>query len=98
MLSHPLGPLLWALANCDGSLRKTNKAVLARELEKLASPAEKIPEPSATIIDGMSIVQQVKGNNKLVNLVLPLVLHEGAQSQCIDVIFDVYLEQSIKNA
>ena len=40
VLSHPLGPLLWALANGDG----TNKAVLARELEKLASPAEKVPE------------------------------------------------------
>ena len=42
--SHPLGPLLWALANCYGSLWKTNKAALARELEKLASPAENIPE------------------------------------------------------
>ena len=44
MLSHPLGPSLWALVNGDGSLWKTNKAILARELEKLASPAEKIPE------------------------------------------------------
>ena len=44
VLSHPLRPLLLALANGDGSLWKTNKAVLARELEKLASPAENIPE------------------------------------------------------
>ena len=44
VLSHSLGPLLWALANDDGSLQKTNKAVLARELEELASPAEEIPE------------------------------------------------------
>ena len=64
VLSHPLGLLLWALSNSNGSLWKTNKAVLARELEKLASPPEKIPEPSATIIDGMSIVQKVKGNDK----------------------------------
>ena len=42
VLSHPLGPLLWALAN--GSLWKTNNAVLARELETLASAAENIPE------------------------------------------------------
>ena len=34
MLSHPLGPVPWALANVDGSLRKTNKAILARELGK----------------------------------------------------------------
>ena len=44
VLSHPLGPLLWGLANGDGSLWKTNNAVLARELEKLASQAENIPE------------------------------------------------------
>ncbi|KAJ8377970.1 hypothetical protein AAFF_G00249600 [Aldrovandia affinis] len=30
VLSHSLGPLPWALANGDGTLRKTNKAVLAR--------------------------------------------------------------------
>lgn len=35
VLAHPLGPLPWSLANSDGSLRKTNKAALARELEKM---------------------------------------------------------------
>ena len=39
VLSHPLGPLPWALANGDGSLRRTNKAVLAKELEETVSPA-----------------------------------------------------------
>ena len=34
VLSHPLGPLPWALSTADGSLRKTNKAVLAKELQK----------------------------------------------------------------
>ena len=33
VLAHPLRTLLWALANADGSLRKT-KAALATELEK----------------------------------------------------------------
>ncbi|KAK5921267.1 hypothetical protein CgunFtcFv8_024984 [Champsocephalus gunnari] len=58
VLVHPLGPLPWALSNSDGSLRKTNKAALARELEKNVSPAEDMPEPSACIIDGMSLVQK----------------------------------------
>ena len=57
VLSHPLGPLLWALANGYGSVWKKNKAVLARELEKLASPAER------SIIDGMSI-KNLKGTTK----------------------------------
>ncbi len=34
VLAHALGPLPWALANSDGSHRKTNKAALAKELEK----------------------------------------------------------------
>lgn len=35
LLSHPLGPLPWALSSADGSLRKTNKAALAKELQKV---------------------------------------------------------------
>ena len=100
VLAHPLGPLPWALANSDGSLRKTNKAALARELEKNVSPAEIIPEPSATV--GMSLVHKLKGNDKtfsqLAESALSHVLHEGAKSHRIDVIFDVYKETSIKDS
>ena len=64
VLSHPLGPLPWVLANGDGTLRKTRKAALARELEKQVLPAETFPEPSATIIDGVSLVQKMKGNDQ----------------------------------
>ena len=46
VLAHPLGSLPWALANTDGSLRKTNKGALARKLEKNVSPAEAILTPS----------------------------------------------------
>jgi len=34
ILSHPLGPLPWALSTPDGLLRKTNKASLALLLQK----------------------------------------------------------------
>ena len=61
VLSHPPGPLPWALANGDGTLRKTNKAALARELEKQVLPAENIPMLSATIIDGMSLGSEDEG-------------------------------------
>ena len=64
VLSHPLGPVPWALANGDGSLRKTNKASLATELEKHASPVDELPSPSVTIIDGMSLIQKMNGNGK----------------------------------
>ena len=64
VLAHPLGPLPWALANADGPLRKTNKAALAKELEKNVSPAEAIQTISTCIIDGMGLVQRMNGNNK----------------------------------
>ena len=102
VLAHPLGPLPWALANADGSLRKTNKAALARELENNVSPAEHIPTPSTSIIDGMSLVQKMNGNNKtfaqVAESAFTYVLHEGAESERIDVVFDVYRQTSIKDA
>ena len=58
--AHHLGPLPWALANADGSLRKTIKAAFGRELEKNVYPAEATPTPSTCIIDGMGLVQRMK--------------------------------------
>ena len=48
VLGHPLGPLPWSLANSDGSLRKTNKATIAREFEKNTLPANLIPKTIST--------------------------------------------------
>ena len=64
VLAHPLGPLLWALAKLDGSLRKTNKASLAKELQKNVQAADVIRQPSACLIDGMALVQRLKGGQK----------------------------------
>ena len=62
ILSHPLGPLPWALSTPDGLLRKTNKASLATILQKNVTVAEQIPRNSASVVDGMNLVQRVKGN------------------------------------
>ena len=40
VLARPLGPLPWSLANCDGTLKKTSKVSLARQLERTVSFAE----------------------------------------------------------
>ena len=56
VLKHPLGPLLWALSNCDCTLKKTNKSTIARHNERRVAPTDSIPLPSACIIDGMSLV------------------------------------------
>lgn len=57
-LVHCLGHSQIQMAHCV----KTNKAALARELEKSAAAVEDIGEHSACIIDGMSLVQKLKGD------------------------------------
>ena len=53
---HPLGPIPWALATPECFPRKISKAVLAHHLQKGAVLAEYIPDKSAIMIDGMSLV------------------------------------------
>ncbi|CAH1248853.1 Hypp8457 [Branchiostoma lanceolatum] len=101
VLCHPLGPLPWSLATTDGSLRKTVKSTLAKELQKNVPAADNIPHPSACIVDGMALVQRLKADQKtfseVADSLLNMILHEGSHSSRIDVVFDVYQENSIKS-
>ena len=63
VLQDPISPLPWSLANCDGTMKKTNKATLGRKLEKKVSSAQRRGSPSVTVIDGMSLIQKVHGEN-----------------------------------
>ena len=63
ILSHPLGPLPWALTTPDGLLRKTNKASLASLFQKNVQFFEEVPVNSAAVIDSMSLVQRLKEIN-----------------------------------
>ncbi|MES9881053.1 MAG: hypothetical protein ABW185_09250 [Sedimenticola sp.] len=102
VLQHPLGPLPWSLANCDGSPKKTNKAALARHLEKQVSSEELVTSPSATVIDGMALVHKLHGDNNTFQetseQMLTNAFQSGSSSDRIDVVFDVYKESSIKQA
>ena len=101
VLCHPMGPLPWVLSSVDGSLWKTSKAALAKELQKNVPTAEEIPQPSACIKDGMVMVEKLKGDHKkfsdVADSLFGMVLHERASSKRIDVIFNAYGENSIKN-
>ena len=83
-------------------MRKTNKAALARELERQVVPAETITEHSATIIDNTSLVQKMKGHDHIfsqhADSAMTHILDEGEWSRRIDVIFDTHREDSIINA
>lgn len=62
VLSHPLGPLSWALATADGYLRKTNQSALAKYLQtNIAPPSDKFLCKSASVIGARSLVQNIRG-------------------------------------
>ena len=98
VLSHPLGPIPWALATPEGLRRTTSKSTLANELIKLSTTPEEIPRPSATVIDGMAIVQKVNANKKTMraisNTVLTIAVSEAEGSASTDIMFDVYKDMS----
>ena len=85
VLSYHLGPIPWALANPDGTLRNTNMAQFFKRLRKDFSPVDTIPSHSACIIDGMAIVQKVMANTtnaffgEASKSILSAVLKEGSQ-------------------
>ena len=101
VLCHPLGPLTWSLASADGSLRKTNKSSLLNDFKKNIPAANTIPQPSARVIDGMSLVQKIKGDqdtfDDVAESLMSMILNEGNMSERIDVVFDVYRDESTKN-
>jgi len=56
---HPLGALPYELANPDGTIRKTNKSVLGREILKNICLVHSTPAGSAYIVDAMAMLAWV---------------------------------------
>ena len=86
VLQHPLGPLPFSLATSNGLPRKTNKAQLGRELERLIEPTTHIRSPSVYLIDGMALVQKLKVSDhmtfrQIADAALSRVLQEGGNSK-----------------
>ncbi|KAL8625537.1 hypothetical protein ACOMHN_014626 [Nucella lapillus] len=104
MLCHPLGPLPWSLATPDGSIRKTNKAALATFIKKNIPLADTVPAHSATIIDGMALVQRLTPDaeqttfDDIAELIFAMAMKEASFSSRVDIVFDTYREKSIKYA
>lgn len=102
VLCHPLGPLPWSLANGDGTLKKTNKSILATNLESKVSSTETISGSSAALLDAMAVIQKLRGENhtfeELSDAIFSQMLHAAQNCDRIDVVFDVYRNESIKSA
>ena len=90
----PLGPLPWALANADWSLRKTNKAAFTRKLEKKRISCRRYPK-SINLYhwwDMFGTKGWTATTKHLHNCqsVLSIVMYVGGQSGRVDVVSDVY--------
>ena len=102
LMCYPLGPLPWALATPDGSLRKTNKAALAANLKKGISLKDTVTGHSAIIIDGMALVQRAKFDGQqptfhdIADRILSMAISEASNCTRLDIVFDTYKPLSIK--
>ena len=102
VFTYPLGPHPWSLAGVMGGLRKSNKALLLHMLEKDVDPVEDVEGDTIVIVDGMAVVQKTRICDKtfgqLSECVLRTVVNLGKHSAIIHLVFDVYRNESIKNA
>ena len=102
VFKYPLGPFPWALAGVMGDLKKTNKATLLNEVEKLTELLDSLPDDYASIFDGMAIVQKTRATGltfgELAHQMFQSILSSSRGAKRIDVVFDVYMENSIKSA
>ena len=80
---------------------KNNKSPLAEYLVRDVPLAEHIQSPSACIVDGMSLLQRAKAENKtfgqVAEMVMATALREGWKSQRIYIVIDKYTSPSIKD-
>lgn len=101
LFRYPLGPLPLALAEMDGSLKKTVKSSLFHKLEGSNSFSDDYPVNYAIIVDGMATVRQMKVTKltykEFAKKLLGCVISSGKMATRIDVVFDVYLDNSIKD-
>ena len=103
VFKYPLGPFPWALAGVMGDLKKTNKATLLHcNKATLTGPLDLFPDDYASIFDGMAIVQKARATGltfgELAHQMFQSILSSSRGAKRIDVVFDVYMENSIKSA
>ena len=84
-------------------MKKTNnKAVLSKRLEEKVSATKSVSVPSLTIIDGISLIHKLPGENRtfaeVSDHLFSLVLQAAGSSQGVDIVFDVYKDQLKKDA
>ena len=57
---YQLGPFPWAPTDSVVTLKKTNKAILMRELEENIEPRNQVLSNKYTIIDDLVLIRKIK--------------------------------------
>lgn len=104
-----LGPISYPLASADGSLAKTNKAMLLKVIEQEVPNNNHVidtpPQGSALMVDGMAVLQSLNVAkipstfNQLAQMVLQMVVKLMLlyNSSRVDFVTDRYPDVNIKN-
>ena len=101
IFKYPLGSVPYALADSMGTMIKTKKADLLAELEKDTTYVNNFPKSSCSILDRMALVRKVKcvelTFDKAADEIFNAALSSANGSTRIDIVFDIYTDESIKN-
>ena len=101
LFKYPLVPLPLALTEMDGTLKKTAKSMLLNKLEGGMVTIEELPSNYCKIIYGMAAVRQFKAScltyKEFAEKLLKSVIKIVKNAKRIDVVFGVYLDNSIKD-
>ena len=100
ILKYPLGSIPYVLADTMGTMIKTKKADLVVELEKDTTYVNSFPNSSCSIVDGMALVRKVKcvglTFDKAADEIFNAALSSANGSTRIDIVFNIYKDESIK--
>ena len=100
IFEYPLGLVPYALSDDMGMMVKTNKADLLAELKKGTVLVDCIPSNSCSIIDGMALVRKIRCTgltfSQVADVLFKAAISSSKRSTRIDIVFDVYFEESIK--
>ena len=102
VLRYPLGPVPWSLATSTGQMVKTSKSALMHALEKGMTHVDQVDAPFASVIYGMALVRKLKcigmTFNECADNLLKLAVTNSSKAARVDIVFDVYRDDSIKLA
>ena len=89
------------MAESDAYLKKTAKSLLLHKIEGDVPSVDMLKTEHTFIVDGMAYVRQIKSSGLTFTAfstkLLTHILHSAMFASPIDVVFDVYIENSIKD-